>query len=101
MTTKKRLSTNDLRSMIGNLTFGRALKSERESRNMARSDFGKILGITIQSLADLENERRIPSPARAVKIAQALKEPSEYWVQLAMQDQLNKQGIDLKVTIAS
>jgi DNA-binding XRE family transcriptional regulator len=67
MTTKKRLSTNDLRSMIGNLTFGRALKSERESRNMARSDFGKILGITIQSLADLENERRIPSPARAVK----------------------------------
>jgi transcriptional regulator with XRE-family HTH domain len=97
----KRLDVSDLRDLVGELTFGIALKSERESRNMPRSKFSHILGITVQSLADLENERRIPSPSRAVDIAQALEEPEEYWVQLSLQDQLRKRGIDLKVTVAS
>lgn len=102
MTTKnKRLTLNDLNSIIGErATFGNSLKAERNSRDMSRREFSALLGITIQSLADIEHGRRIPTPSRAIKIATLIEEPAAYWVQLALQDQLNESKIDLVVTVA-
>ncbi|MGB0454708.1 MAG: helix-turn-helix domain-containing protein [Bacteriovoracaceae bacterium] len=99
MTTKD-LTTEDLKNVFGEITFGIALKAERESRDMTRREFSGLLSISIQSLADLENERRIPSPERASKIAKQIGESEKYWIQLSLQDQLRNQNLKFKVTVA-
>jgi transcriptional regulator with XRE-family HTH domain len=67
---------------------------------MSRKEFSSILEISIQNLADLEHGRSLPLPTRAKKIAEFLGEPEIYWIQLALQDQLEKQEIPFKVTLA-
>lgn len=100
MTTKDYMTLSEMKDEFGNPTFGDYLFSERKCREMSRAEFSKILGITVQSLSDLEKGRRVPSPIRAKKIAEFLGEPVEYWIQLALQDQLSKHGISLSVTVA-
>ncbi|MGR3318158.1 MAG: helix-turn-helix transcriptional regulator, partial [Candidatus Anammoxibacter sp.] len=63
-------------------------------------EFAKFLGITPQSLCDIEKERRIPSPNRASKIARKIKEPANYWIQLALQDTLRKEHLEYVVSVA-
>ncbi|NWH03521.1 helix-turn-helix domain-containing protein [Desulfobacter latus] len=54
--------------MFGPLTFGKALKAHREGEALSQSAFAKALGISPQSLCDLEKGRRTPSVKRAAKI---------------------------------
>jgi transcriptional regulator with XRE-family HTH domain len=85
---------------FGPLSFGKLLESYRLSEEMSQKEFSKHLGISQASLCDLEKGRRIPSPERASRIAKKLNEPESYWVQLALQDQLNEAGLKFKVSIA-
>ncbi len=96
----KKYGTKELRKEFGKLTFGLALKSQRMGEEMTKSEFSEILGISVPSLSDLEKGRRIPSPGRAMEIAKKLGEPKAYWIQLALQDKLREEKIDLVVTVA-
>ena len=97
---KTKYGVKQLKKDFGELSFGLALESERKSREMSLRVFSKVLGISVQSLSDLEKGRRIPSPSRAIEIANKIGEPEAYWVQLALQDKLKDEDIDLKVTVA-
>lgn len=97
---KKKYGLNELIKDYGELTFGTALESERLCQEMTLREFSKILDISIPSLSDLEKGRRIPSPSRARDIAKSLGEPEAYWIQLALQDKLREEDIDLRVTVA-
>jgi DNA-binding XRE family transcriptional regulator len=44
-----------------------------------------MIGISSQSLCDIENGRRTPSSKRAAIIAQKIGEPEAVWVRLALQ----------------
>ncbi len=57
---------------FGPLTFGNALESYRKGEELSQSALAKVLGISPQSLCDLEKGRRIPSVKRAAKIAQLI-----------------------------
>lgn len=100
MTIKKGFSSSELDKKFGKLTFAKALTSERLSEEYSLKEFAKILGISPQSLCDLEKGRRIPSVARAVKIAKKLKEPEILWIQLALQDQIDDQGFKYRITLS-
>ncbi len=82
------------------LPVGNALGSFRLGKGVSQEEFAKFLGITPQSLCDLEKSRRIPSPGRAAKIAKKLKEPIAFWVQLSFQDTIRKEELKLKVSVA-
>lgn len=100
-TKNNRLTLNELKNELDVVTsFGDALKSERQARDMSRREFSEFLGISIQSLADLEHGRRIPSPERAFKIAEQIGEIPAYWVELSINDQLKEKYIDLKVRVS-
>lgn len=101
MTTKKKIiSVRDLENKFGRLTFGRILESFRQSEVITQKDFAYKLGITPSSLCDLEKGRRIPSLARARKIAQALDLNEIVVLQTVLQDQLDREGLDsLKVAL--
>ncbi|MCP5008210.1 MAG: helix-turn-helix transcriptional regulator, partial [Planctomycetes bacterium] len=87
----KNYGIKELENEFGPLTFGNALGSFRLGKGMSQKEFARFLGITPQSLCDLEKSRRIPSPGRAAKIAKKLKEPIAFWVQLSFQDTTKKE----------
>ncbi len=100
MTTKIHYGTNELELEFGVLTFGNALSSYRIGEEMTQKEFAKLLGISAQSLCDIEKERRIPSANRAAMIASKLGEPNEFWIQLALQDSLRKANLNYTVSVA-
>ncbi|WPD23168.1 MAG: helix-turn-helix transcriptional regulator [Candidatus Electrothrix scaldis] len=100
MNTERIYGTSELAEDFGALTFGNALSSYRLGENKTQKEFAAFLEISAQSLCDIEKERKIPSPRRAAKIAEQLGEPIAFWVQLALQDMLNKDELDLSVSVA-
>ena len=100
MTTKGQYGTSELERDFGCLTFGNALSSYRTGKEKSQRAFADLLSISPQSLCDIEKERRVPSPGRAAKIARQLGEPESFWVQLALQDMLQKENLNLVVSIA-
>ncbi len=100
MSIKHDYGTTELAKEFGRLTFGNALSGYRLGDNKSQKEFAKFLGISAQSLCDIEKERRVPSPNRAAKIANKLGEPIAFWVQLALQDALNMENLDLSVSVS-
>ena len=100
MSTESVYGTSELAEDFGALTFGNALSSYRLGQNKSQKEFATFLGVSAQSLCDIEKERRIPSPRRAAKIAVHVGEPIAFWVQLALQDMLRKEELDLSVSVA-
>ena len=99
MTTKK-YGTKELERDFGPLNFGEALSSYRLGEELTQIQFAKMLGISSQSLCDIEKGRRIPSPSRAAKIARKIKEPEKFWISIALQDFLRKENLNYKVKVA-
>lgn len=100
-TKNKILTVIDLQKTYGRITFGKLLESHRLSIDLTQKELSKTLGISASSLCDLERERKIPSPGRAAKIAKKLKVSVKLFVEIALQDQLEAEGLgELKVSVA-
>lgn len=95
----KEYGTKDLERDYGPLTFGKALWAHRKSEEMSQKDFAAKLGISQQSLCDLEKGRRIPSAHRAAKIARKIGYPENLCVKLALQDELRKEDLNFTITL--
>ena len=98
-TRKVKYGTKNLEKELGPLTFGQLLESHRLCEEMSQREFAEELGISASSLCDLEKGRKIPSISRATSIATALGVSVKLWVQVAIQDQLNRENLDYKVSI--
>jgi transcriptional regulator with XRE-family HTH domain len=83
----------------GRLTLAKALKAWREADNVSQIQFAKKLGISVQSLCDLEKGRRIPTPVRAAKIAKKLGLPEMPMIQLSLRDSLFADGFKMNVKL--
>lgn len=101
MNTKKRYGLKDFEKEHGPLTFGEALESYRLGEEISQADMAKKIGISSQSLCDIEKGRRIPTPKRAAKIAQLIGEPELFWVKLALQDELKRDNLNFKVVLTA
>ena len=102
MTTNKTLYTSkELERYFGPLTFGDLLLLQREDIELSQVEMAKKLGITKQKLCDFEQGRRHPSLKVAVGWAKKLGYPPEVWVQVILQDQVRKEKLKLKVSVAS
>ena len=83
----------------GPLTVGNLLHSLRKSEEMSQVEFAKKLGISKQTLCDIEKERTAVSSARAARFAKKLKFPPAFFIQMALQEELNREGIRLSVKV--
>lgn len=101
MSTKPEQSAMDfLASLTGEkLTFGSMLKSIRQCEDLSQVDFSQKLRISRQKLCDIEHGRRNISPKRATEFAEVLGYSSKQFVRLCLQDQLDRDGIDLTVHV--
>ena len=75
------------------------LKAWRECEEMPQKALAKKLGVTPSTLADLEAGRRIPSLKRAEKIAKLMGAPRQHWVQLALQDFIQRSGVQYNISV--
>ncbi len=100
MSTKK-IGVTELEKQYGPLTFGRLLKSHRVGEELSQVEMAKKLGLSKQSLNDLENGRKIPSIRRAVQIAKKIGLLEDLFIQLIFQDQVDKEKINVRVTVES
>lgn len=88
-----------LESLAGPLTFGSMLLSIRKGEEWTQIEMAKKLKVSDKHLCDIEHERRTVSPARASQWAKKLGYSPVTFVELALQDLLNKDGLNLKVNV--
>lgn len=84
-----------LEKLIGEpVTFGLYIKSIREAEELLQSEFAEKLGISVQHLSNVENGRKHVSIERAEAWGKALGYPEAMFVQLSLQDQFQRAGLD-------
>ncbi len=101
MTTKRRDAFDFFENKYGRLTVAKFIKAWRLSDEMSQTEYAKFLGISVQSLCDLEKGRRIPSPGRAAKIAKKIGYPEQALISLAIRDSLYADGLKYNVKLES
>lgn len=89
----------ELEAEFGELTFGRLLKSHRLGEEMSQVQMAKLLKMSKQSLNDIESGRTLPSIARASEIARKIGLMEATLVELALQDQIRREKLNLIVTV--
>lgn len=95
----KKMGVAEIEKEFGVLTFGRLLKAHRQGEEITQVGFAKMLGISKQSLNDLENGRKLPSLRRAMGIAKKIHILPELAVQVVLQEQINKENLKLSVRV--
>jgi transcriptional regulator with XRE-family HTH domain len=98
-TKKKSYSMKDLEKRLGKLTVGEFLRSWRMSEEMSLKNFGKLIGLSIANLCDIEKGRKGVSPEKAEQIAKALKVPPALLVRLSIEESLQAAGLRYQVEI--
>ena len=92
-------TSSDLEKVMGPLTFGKVLKAWRQCEGLSQKDLAKRLGVAPSTLAGLESGRSIPSLKRADRIAKKMGAMPQHWVLLALQDYINKSGVDYSIKV--
>ncbi len=85
----------------GPLTLAEVLKTLRDSEDMTQQEFAKAMGISKQNLCDIEKGRKFVSASRAAIFAKKLGYPPTFFIQLALQEELDRAGVRLKVTVGA
>lgn len=86
---------------LGPMTFGGTLKNFRESEEISLDKYAKKLGISRQSLYDMETGKRIPTPKRVAQIAKILGYSEKCLIELSLRDSLKNNGLKYNVKLES
>ncbi len=96
---KKTFGIKDLEKRLGKLTVGEFLRSWRISEELSLKDFGKLIGLSVANLCDIEKGRKGVSPEKAEQIAKSLKVPPAFLVRLSIEETLKASGLKYVVEI--
>jgi transcriptional regulator with XRE-family HTH domain len=100
MTTRKSDAVKILEGIAGRvLNFGGLIESLRLAEEKTQASFAKVLRISPSHLCDIEKGRKAVSAARAAEFARALKRSEILFVKLALQDELTRSGLKMKVQV--
>ena len=81
------------------LTLGKAIWALRTCEESSQADFANKLGVSKQYLSALENNRKTVSVKQAQKFAQILGHSEQVFVELALQDLLDRNNIHFAVDL--
>lgn len=80
------------------LSFGDFIKNYRLGEEMTQAELAVMLGISKQRVCDIEKSRFNVSLKLCKEIASKLNLPAEWLGKLALQDLINSEGLDLRVS---
>jgi len=95
----KTFGPKDLERRLGKLTVGEFLHTWRISEEMSLADFGKLVGMSVANLCDIEKSRKGVSPGKAEQIAKAIGVPAELLIRLSIEENLRAAGLKYTVEI--
>ena len=87
-----------IRKITGPISFGQMLYAYR-FEEYTQKQMAEMLGISKQDLCNIEKGRKIVSVERAVAFAKALNMPPKVFAKYALQDQLDRSGIEGEIII--
>ncbi len=90
-----------LEKEFGPLSFSNFIRAARSSLGLTQVEMAKKLKIAAGTLCDIEKGRQLVSLKLAKKIAQISGLSIPLAIEAAMQDQLKKAGLRLKIKIVS
>ena len=96
---RKTFGAKELEKRLGKLTVGEFLHTWRVSEEMSLADFGKLVGMSVANLCDIEKGRKGVSPERAEQIAKAIGVPHALLIRLSIEDSLRAAGLKYRVEI--
>ncbi|MEI6790558.1 MAG: helix-turn-helix transcriptional regulator [Myxococcaceae bacterium] len=99
MSTKEKGLIDLLEADLGPISFSGFLRGARASQDLSQAEMALMLGITRSTLCDIEKGRHFVSPALASKIAKTCGLSEKMAVLAAIQDQLNRAHIDMRVAL--
>jgi transcriptional regulator with XRE-family HTH domain len=88
-----------LEKRLGKLTVGEFLYTWRTTEEMTLKEFGKLAGLSVANLCDIEKGRKGVSPEKAEQIAKAIGVPPALLVRLSIEESLRAAGLNYKVDI--
>jgi transcriptional regulator with XRE-family HTH domain len=71
----------------------------RTSEEISLKDLGKLIGMSVANLCDIEKGRKGVSPEKAEQIAKAIGVPPALLVRLSIEESLRAAGLHYKVEI--
>lgn len=83
----------------GAISFGQMLEAIRKTEEISQADLARRLKVTRAFICNIENGRKLVSPALAAKIAKVLKYPEAYFIAKAIQEQLSEAGLKFIVEL--
>ena len=99
MTTKSEASKFLEKLNKGPISFGQLFESHRLCEEMSQAELARKMEISRAHLCDIEKGCRLVSAERAAKFAKVLGYPVSSFVTAALEDQLRKAGLKMRVTI--
>lgn len=99
---KKSKAVKQLEKILGEtFSFSVIVKGYRTRIGLTQEQLALKLGVTKSYISNIENKRDLVTVEQAKKFAKTLKEPIELWVQVALQDMIDRAGIDAKVKLVA
>ncbi len=103
MTIKKTKSVEAekfLTHLLGNpIGFGDMIRALRQCDEISQTELAKKMGVTRAYLCDIEKNRHVPTIALALKLAKVMGYSHDQFISMAIQDQLKKAGVKMKVEL--
>src|SRR5688572_19522222 len=95
----KTFGAQDLEKRLGSLTIGELIHTWRVSEEASLKDFGKLIGMSVANLCDIEKGRKGVSPEKAEQIAKAIGVPPALLVRLSIEESLRAAGLKYSVEV--
>ncbi len=83
----------------GPLSIGDAVNAARLSAELSQAELGERVGVSRSYICDLEKGRKPISPRKAAAIAKALGMVEAVFVKLAIQDTVDRSGLNYTVSV--
>ena len=96
---RKTFGSKDLERRLGKLAVGEFLHTWRVSEEISLAEFGKLVGMSVANLCDIEKGRKGVSPEKAEQIAKAIGVPAELLIRLSIEESLRAAGLKYSVQI--
>lgn len=91
-----------LNELIGESeTFGAHLAAVRKGEELSQTELAAKLGVSRSHLCDIEKGRKLVGPERAARFAEVLGYLPASFVQLVLQDHLDRAKLDMQVNITA
>ena len=82
-------------------TFGAYLEAVRKGEELSQTELAAKLGISRSHLCDIEKGRKLVAPERAARFAEILGYLPASFVQLALQDLLDRAKLAMQVNVTA